>query len=182
MTQVNGETPSSAFLNHLTSYPVVSDSITTFKSHPIGKKTLNISATSYDKFGKPVMPYFKAYYSKFSPYIIPYAKKADSIGDNTLNTIDSKFPTIKKSTEELYEEGKGFVFLPLKLSMDGKDYVFKTFNTEKKNVGAEGIVGYGKAALATGLVVSSDTLSWISSFLSKKKTEVKEVANEKMNN
>lgn len=74
------------------------------------------------------------------------------------------------------------MFLPLKLSLDGKDYVIKIFDTEKKNVGAEGIVGYGKAALATGLVISSDTLSWISSFLSKKKTEVKEVASDKMSN
>lgn len=128
------------------------------------------------------MPYLQGPYSKVSPYIIPYAKKADTIGDSTLSTIDSKFPTIKKPTGELYEEGKGIFFLPLKLSLDGKDYVFKTFNTEKKNVGAEGIVGYGKAALATGLVVSSDTLSWISTFLSKKKAETKEIANEKLSN
>jgi hypothetical protein len=42
-------------------------------------------------------------------------------------------------------------------------------------------VTYGKAVVATGLVVSSDALSWISAFLSKKKAEAKEVTNEKLN-
>jgi hypothetical protein len=43
-------------------------------------------------------------------------------------------------------------------------------------------VTYGKAVVATGLVVSSDALSWLRAFLSKKKAEAKEVTNEKLNN
>ena len=122
------------------------------------------------------------YLSKPYEYVSPYVKKVDSIGDSTLSTIDSKFPVVKKPTGELYDNGKAFVFYPLKVGNEGKDYVFKTYSTEYKKAGGEGIVSYGKAAISTGLIVSSDTLSWLSGFLSKKKTEAKEVANEKMNN
>ena len=54
------------------------------------------------------------------------------------------------------------------------------FGSEKKKVGGEGVVTYGKAVVATGLVISSDALSWLSAFLSKKKAEAKEVTNEKV--
>lgn len=182
MAQVNGETPSSAFISHLISYPVISDSISTFKSHPLGKKSINLSTNVYDKAGKPIMAHLQKPYETFSPYVVPYVKKADSIGDSTLSTIDSKFPYVKKPTGELYDEGMGVVFFPFKMAMEGKDYVFKTYNSEVKNVGAEGPVGYGKAIVATALVVSSDTLSYVGTFLTKKKEEAKEVANEKMNN
>jgi len=56
------------------------------------------------------------------------------------------------------------------------------FGSEKKKVGGEGVVTYSKAVVATGLVVSSDALSWLSAFLSKKKAETKEVTNERLKN
>merc|ERR1711977_800801 len=40
--QVNGEAPSSAFLSHLISYPVISDSISTFESNPYGAKSVSL--------------------------------------------------------------------------------------------------------------------------------------------
>ncbi len=70
----------------------------------------------------------------------------------------------------------------MKKGTEGKEYVVGVFGSEKKKVGGEGIVTYGKAAIATSLVVSSDALSWLSAFLSKKKAEAKEVTNEKMGN
>jgi len=179
--QVNGEAPSSAFLSHLFSYPVISDSISTFKSNPYGAKSIDIFTTSSTKgleLTKPLHPYFTKPYQ----YVSPYVKKADSLGDSTLSTIDSKFPVVKKPTGELYNDGKSFVFFPLKKGTEGKEYVFGVFGSEKKKVGGEGLVTVAKATVATGLVVSSDALSWISTFLSKKKAEVKEVTNEKLNN
>jgi len=175
--QVNGEAPSSAFINHILSYPVISDSISTFTSNPYGAKATEITTSSYEKFGKPILPYFAKPYE----YVSPYVKKVDSIGDSTLSTIDSKFPVVKKPTGELYDEGKAFVFYPLKVGNEGKDYVLGVYGSEKKKVGGDGIVTYGKAAIATGLVVSSDAFGWLSQFLSKKKAEAKEVTNEKMN-
>merc|ERR1711939_134870 len=149
--QVNGEAPSSAFLSHLISYPVISDSISTFKS----------------------LPY---------QYVSPYITKADSLGDSTLSTIDSKFPVVKKPTGELIDNGKAIVFFPLKKGIEGKEYVVGVYGSECKKVGGEGIVTWGKAAIATGLVVGGDAYGWLSGFLAGKKAEAKEVSNEKLNN
>ncbi|PMD35038.1 CAP20-like protein [Hyaloscypha variabilis F] len=179
--QVNGEAPSSAFLSHLFSYPVISDSISTFKSYPIGAKSLDVLSSSSSKgleLTKPLHPYFTKPYQ----YVSPYVKKADSLGDSTLSTIDSKFPVVKKPTADIYNEGKSIVFFPLKKGNEGKEYVFGVFGSEKKKVGGEGLVTVAKATVATGLVVSSDALSWLSAFLGQKKAEAKEVANEKLNN
>ena len=111
----------------------------------------------------------------------PYVKKADSLGDSTLSTIDSKFPVVKKPTGELYNEGKSFVFFPLKKGTEGKEYVLGTWQQEKKKVGGEGLVTYGKAAVSTGIIVGSDAFEWLAGFLKGKKAEAKEVTNEKLN-
>jgi len=175
--QVNGDTASSAFLSHLFSYPVISDSISTFKSNPYGAKSLDLTSAGYEKFGKPVLPYF----SKPYEYVSPYVKKADSLGDSTLSTLDSKFPVVKKPTGELYSDGKSIVFFPLKKGSEGKDYIFGTYNSEVKKVGGEGIVSYGKAAVSTSFIVGGDAITWITTFLKGKKAEAKEVTNEKLN-
>jgi len=175
MAQVNGETPSSAFLAHLVSYPVISDGISTFKSNPYGAKSLSLTQDTYTKISKPLLPYL----SKPYEYVSPYVKKADSLGDSTLSTIDSKFPYVKKPTGEIYESGKSIVFFPLNKGLEGKDYVFGTYKGEVKKVGGEGIVTYGKAAVATGLIVGGDAYSFLVSFLGAKKAEAKEVAKEK---
>lgn len=175
MAQVNGEKPSSAFLHHLTLYPVVADSISTFKSNPYGAKSIDLTSQGYEKLAKPFLPYFEKPYA----YVSPYIKKADSLGDSTLSTFDSKFPVVKKPTKELIDDGKSVVFFPLKVGNEGKDYVFSVYGSEKKKVGGEGVVTYSKAAIATGLIVTSDALHWFSEFLSKKKAEAKEAINEK---
>merc|ERR1712093_858980 len=164
--QVNGEAPSSAFLSHLISYPVISDSISTFKSNPYGAKSLSITPS----LSKPYQ------------YVPPYITKADSLGDSTLSTIDSKFPVVKKPTGELIDNGKAIVFFPLKKGTEGKEYVVGVYGSECKKVGGEGIVTWGKAAIATGLVVGGDAYGWLSGFLAGKKAEAKEVSNEKLNN
>jgi hypothetical protein len=176
--QVNGESPSSAFLSHLFSYPVISDSISTFKSNPYGQKALSLSDSGYKTFAKPVLPYLSKPYS----YVDPYVKRADSIGDSTLSTLDSKFPVVKKPTGELYDNATGLAMFPLKKGKEGKEYVFGVYGREYKKVGGEGIVTYGKAAMTTGLIVSSDALSWLSEVLSQKKKVAKEVTSEKINN
>merc|ERR1712144_89232 len=161
--QVNGEAPSSAFLSHLISYPVISDSISTSISH---------------KLADPLLPYLTKPYQ----YVSPYITKADSLGDSTLSTIDSKFPVVKKPTGELIDNGKAIVFFPLKKGTEGKEYVVGVYGSECKKVGGEGIVTWGKAAIATGLVVGGDAYGWLSGFLAGKKAEAKEVSNEKLNN
>lgn len=56
------------------------------------------------------------------------------------------------------------------------------YNSEVKKTEDQGIVGYGKAVVSTGLIVSSEAFQWLSQFLSTKKAEVKETTYEKINN
>ncbi|KAI0996929.1 hypothetical protein K3495_g11253 [Podosphaera aphanis] len=178
-SQVNGETkPKSAFLSHLKSYPVISDSITTITSNPYGAKSLSLTTSSYEKISKPLLPYLRTPIA----YITPYAARVDSLGNSTLSTFDSKFPVVKKPTEEIYADGKAVVFFPLRKSFEGKDFLLGIFGNEKKKTGGDGLVHYGKAAIATGLVVSSKALSWLNGFLAAKTNEVKNVKNEKLSN
>jgi len=177
MASVNGETPSSAFLSHLISYPLIGDSITTFKQNPIGQRSIALADSGYKAFAKPILPYLATPYQ----YVSPYLAKADSLGDSALSKVDETFPTVKKPTGELYDDATGIAYFPIRKGMEGKDYVLKTYNSEVKKVGGEGIVTMGKAAVTTTLIVSSDALSWLSNFLSAKKAEAKEVANDKLN-
>lgn len=163
---------------HLISYPVISDSISTFKSNPYGAKSLSITTSLSHKLADPLLPYLTKPYQ----YVSPYITKADSLGDSTLSTIDSKFPVVKKPTGELIDNGKAIVFFPLKKGTEGKEYVVGVYGSECKKVGGEGIVTWGKAAIATGLVVGGDAYGWLSGFLAGKKAEAKEVSNEKLNN
>jgi len=176
--QVNGDSPSSAFFSHLISFPVISDSISTFKSNPYGAKSLDITKTLTSTVSKKLAPILSTPIS----YATPYLKKADSLGDSTLSTLESKFPVVKKPTGELYSEGKSIVFFPLKKGTEGKDYVLSTFNGEVKKNSDQGFVGYGKAAISTTFKVGGDTYTWLSAFLSAKKSEAKEVSSEKLSN
>jgi hypothetical protein len=63
-----------------------------------------------------------------------------------------------------------------------REYVWGVFGRERRKVAQEGVVGYGKAVLGTGIVVGQETLGWLSGFLAGKKKEVKEVVSEKSNN
>jgi len=176
-SQVNGDAPSSAFLSHILSYPVISDSITTIKSHPYGAKSLSLTNSTYTSLSAPLRPYLAKPYQ----YVSPYISRADSLGDSTLSSLDTRFPVVKKPTGELYNDGKKLVFFPLRKGGEGKEYVFGVWGSEVKKVGGEGLVMYGKAALATGLVVGTDAVGWLSGWVAGKKGEVKEVASEKLN-
>merc|ERR1712000_350722 len=68
-TSSNGEAPSSAFLSHLISYPVISDSISTFKSNPYGAKSLSITTSLSHQLADPLLPYLTKPYQYVSPYI-----------------------------------------------------------------------------------------------------------------
>lgn len=111
--------------------------------------------------------------------MIPYLTRVDSLGDSALNTLDVKVPAVKKPVNELYADGKGIAFFPLNKAFEGKDYVLRTFDSETKKVGGNGVVTLGKAAITTTLIVSSDVLAWAASFAAKKKAQAKEVTKEK---
>ena len=125
-TMTNGDSPknSSKFLTHLSSYPVVSDSVSTFQNHPYGKKSLEIADGVYTKYGKAVEPYLEKPYG----YAKPYVAKADELADSGLSHVDERFPIVKEETTSLVEKGKGVVWWPFAVAGQGRDYVVGTWN------------------------------------------------------
>lgn len=180
----NGEKPTSAFIGHLTSYPVVSDSISVYKTNPYGAKSLSLAADVYKRFLVPFQPYLQGPYA----YVAPYVVKADSLGDAGLTKIDSKFPIVKEETSTLKEKVTSVAFFPLTLGAQGKDYVFSTYNDARQNTGVEEknlfakVVAEGKALLVTEYKIGSDALSVITSFLTAKKEEGKKFVDSKLSN
>merc|ERR1712000_694909 len=161
---VNGDMPHSAVLSHLQSYPVVSDSIKTIKENPYGAKSIDITNAGYTKFVKPTLPYFQTPAS----YAKPYVAKSDE-----------RVPIVKSETKEIQDTFVTYLHWPFETANNTKDWAFKTYNDEYKKCGGEGVVAGGKAVVTTGLVMTSDVLKWISSFLQQKKEEAKEVAQDK---
>lgn len=122
-TMTNGEKASSQFVSHITSYPVVSDSIETYKSNPYGKKSIEVADNVYSRFGKPVEPYLETPYS----YAKPYLQKADQLADSGLATVESHFPIVKEDTNTIIDTTKSYVFWPynyLSNTWSGKQIVY----------------------------------------------------------
>lgn len=108
--------------------------------------------------------------------------KADELGDKFLTKFDEQVPIVKSETKEIQSTIMGYVNWPLETANTTKDWAFHTYQDEYKKCGGEGYVAGGKAVITTSLVLSSDVLKWISSFLQAKKEQAKEIVNEKTNN
>jgi len=172
----NGEKPHSLFISHLTSYPLVSDSLSAYLENPYGAKSVNLFNEAYKKFFTPVEPYLKTPYS----YVAPYVIKADSLGDKGLSEVDTRFPIVKEETSSLKEKVKGLPFVPYNTIISTKNYVFKTFEDESKKNQGKGVVPLTKSVIGTELRIAADTLSFISAFLIQKKDEGKKYADAKI--
>ncbi|KAH9907734.1 hypothetical protein F4778DRAFT_777114 [Xylariomycetidae sp. FL2044] len=173
--QVNGEVHSSSkTISHITSYPVVNDTFAYIKKNPYGQKSIELGDTAYQTFAKPVTPYLSRPYE----YISPYVKKADLIGDSALSKVDERLPALQKPSDELWTDGKNLFFFPLRKGLEAKDHVFEVYNSELKKVGGDNAVAYGKALVSTGLVVTSETLTWVGDLLRAGKVQAKETSNE----
>lgn len=170
----NGDT-SSEFINKLTSYPVVNDTLEAVKSNPYGKKSLDLSQAGYDKFVSPFVPYAERPYG----YVKPYVGKVDDLASVGLSKVDQTFPIIKETPENIKSTILDYAYFPFRVVGDGKDYIIQTYSSEYKKCGGDGLVSGGKAMITTSLVVTSDTLAWLSSFLSEKKEEGTDYASKK---
>ncbi|KAK2666364.1 hypothetical protein RAB80_018021 [Fusarium oxysporum f. sp. vasinfectum] len=135
------------------------------------------TASAPSSSAKPLTrPSLLPYFSKPYQYASPYVQKVDSLGSKTLDRIDERFPVAKKPIEELYQDTRALILFPYHKSLEGKDHVFQVYNSEVKKNEQTGLVVYGKAAATTVLVVSNETLSWISSPLHQKKAETTNMA------
>ncbi|KAF2420762.1 putative pathogenesis associated protein Cap20 [Tothia fuscella] len=180
----NGEKANSQFLGHLTSYPVVSDTIGFYKTNPYGAKSLDVASNVYESLFLPIQQYFRGPYS----YVEPYVAKADSLGASGLDTIDSKFPIVKEDTATLKGKISDIALFPLVLAVQSKDYLFETYSAQRKGTKAEqgGIISKAiaeaKAVFFTEYKIGSDAIGVLSSFGSEKKEEGKKFADSKLNN
>jgi hypothetical protein len=163
---------------HISSYPAVSDGISYFKGNPYGAKSIEVTNAGYAKFVKPALPYFETPAS----YAKPYASKADEFGDKLLTKVDERIPIIKSETQDIKKSISDVVYWPLTKGAETKDWVFSTYSNEYKKCGGDGYVASGKAAVTTPLVLGSEVLQWLSSFLQAKKEEAQKVVQEKTNN
>ncbi|KAI9708484.1 MAG: hypothetical protein M1820_003945 [Bogoriella megaspora] len=162
----NGETPHSQFLDHLTSYPVANDLITTYKNNSLGKKSLDLANGAYDNFAKPVLPYLQGPWT----FIAPYVAKADSIADSGLGKVDSHFPIVKEDTEKIKGTVLDYAYFPFHLAGQTKDYVFYTYNDEhKKTKGPDGLSKTAQAVISTELKLMLDVINKVKEFLGPKK-------------
>lgn len=121
------------------------------------------------------MPYFETPASYAKPYVV----KADELGDYFLTKFDQQVPIVKSETKEIKGTILGYVTWPLDTVNSTKEWAFNTYGEEYKKCGGEGYVAGGKAVITTSLILSSDVLKWVSSFLQAKKEEAKEVIQEK---
>jgi len=176
---VNGEQPHSLFLEHLTSYPLVVDSISAYKSNHYGAVTISYADSGYVRIVKPLLPYAQQPYGLVAPYVIPYASRADAFAAHGLDRVDAAFPIITKDTATVKDTAMSYVLLPVRKADETKSYVLGTWGQEFKRCGGEGVVAASKAAVTTGLIVSADVLSAVQEFLAAKRTQgeaaVKEV-------
>ncbi|KAL4919288.1 MAGE family-domain-containing protein [Aspergillus aurantiobrunneus] len=167
---VNGDRPQSQFLEHLTSYPVVSDSINFYKDNKYGAKSLEFADQGYG-LAKPYL----AYLSKPYGYVAPYVTHADILGDRGLQRVDATFPILREETGTIKNSIYDTAYFPVRLVGDVKNHVFSTYGDEYKKCGGDGIVASGKAIITTGLVISQESLAFINSLLQQKKAQAKEL-------
>ena len=139
---------------------------------------MSIADQGYKSIVAPVLPYAQGPYG----YVKPYVEKADELADGGLKKVDKTFPIVKEDTEKIKGTIFDYALLPFVVAGKSKNYVFKTYSNEYKKCGGDGYIAGGKAMVTTGLVVTSDSLAWLSSFLNQKKEQTKEVVKEKTNN
>lgn len=159
---------------HLTSYPVVSDSIATFKGNAYGAKSIEVADATYSRFGKPVEPYLRTPYS----YAAPYIQKADSLADSGLKTVDNHFPIVREETHTIKDTVLSYAFFPVHVAGQSYEYLYNTWSDEysktaNKNNRGPGITTLVMAAISTELKVASDAFQAIADFLGPAKDDAK---------
>lgn len=166
---------------HLTGYPIVHDGVETFKANPYGQKSLQLGDSAFQTFAVPVLPYL----SKPYQYVEPYVKKADDLGDKALGKVDERWPVVKKPTGELYSDARGLFLFPYHKAFEGKDHVLSVYSSEHKKAGGEngsGLILPVKAAVATALVITAETVRFIGEFLNSKKAHAQQAVDNKVHN
>ncbi|MDI1487536.1 MAG: hypothetical protein OHK93_006806 [Ramalina farinacea] len=172
-TKSSSSNANSEFLSHLTSYPTISTSIDTYKSYPLGRRSIELSHTSYTKFLSPLLSYTRPYQGYFAPYL----SRADTLASSGLDKIDTRFPILTEPPSKIKDQILDLGYTPLRLASDGKTYVLDTYGAEYDKCGPQGsYVTSSKALVTTSMVVTSDALAYLSSLFSKGKAQGEDLA------
>jgi len=176
----NGDAPHSQFLSHLTSFPLVSDGITTYKSNHFGAKTISVASQAVNIINanvyRPLSPYLKGPYSFVAPYVV----KADSLGDTGLTKLESRFPIVKEDTATLQKTVTGYAGYPLELANEGKSYVLKVYDERYSfHQGKNKLVRIGFAAFDTQITIMGKTFETLANFIHQKTEDSKAKFEEK---
>ncbi|KAK0674400.1 hypothetical protein QBC41DRAFT_11 [Cercophora samala] len=170
---VNGDSPHSATIRHLLTYPCVQDGVRTVKSTSVGSKVVDISNSTYQALYQNVFPYLAGPYG----YVAPYVERVDSVGDKTLEVIEEKFPVVKKQPAEIVAGTKQIVFSPFRLTKSMKEYVFSIYQSEVQKCG-DTWTAYPKAVVVTGLNLTIETVTTARDYITNAKEQVKKAAQE----
>lgn len=166
--------PATDLPQHALKYHIISDSLSAFKSNAYGQKSIDFTNSIYTKFVKPTFPYLETP----AAYAKPYVAKLDQLGDSLLTKVDEKVPIVKSETKEIKETIIVYVSWPIKVAGEQKDYVVKTYSTEYKKNGGDGVVAGGRALVSGSLVITSEYLAYAASLLQRTKKEAESKAKE----
>ena len=122
--------------------PAVQDGVRAFQAHPLGKMSVQLSNSAYQIVGAPVLSLL---YKPLS-YVAPYVQRVDELGDQTLSRVEEKYPVVKKSSPELFEEAKQVVYAPVQ-------HVTSVYNRAYQLKEGGSAVATGKAAAKTAVFV-----------------------------
>lgn len=167
-TVVNGGEPHSKFLSHLTSYPVVSDGISTYKQNPYGAKSISIAEQGYNRFNSTVYQRLSPYLQTPYSYLAPYIQKADNLGDSGLISLESHFPFVKEDTAVLREKVQGYAGYPFNFANEKKDTLFKIYGEECNKYEKQGynrVLVHTRALIDTDLRLSLAVLGYVEQWL-----------------
>jgi hypothetical protein len=182
--EAGAQYPFTKVFSHLKSFPVISDSLSTIQSHPIGQRSISITSTAYEKFLRPFTPYF----IKANEYASPYVTKADDFADQGLVKVEEKFPILKEPTENVKSKvteqlqnprkiAEGLYGTGLEFANEKKEYVFTVYNTEYAKDGSKGYLPAAKAGITTTFLVAHDSFQWVVDTLAAKKAPAPQQAN-----
>lgn len=170
----------------MTSYPVVSDTISAYKSNAYGAKSIDLASHAQSHYIDPVLASKQG--KQAQSYIHPYAAKADSLGEEGLKKVETHFPLIKEDTATVKDTVLTFLLVPVTLPLSyarwGYDWLSETYAKEVKvaaggsGEGEAGLIAQGKAVVTTGLVAVGESAAWARDLLAKAEKDGGEKARE----
>lgn len=179
-----GNVPSSHFLNHVASYPVINQTLSTYNSTPLGQYTQSMTSSL---FSSPLVSSLFA--STPASVLAPYARAADNLAESALSRLDSVVPIVREEPKVLRDKAFDTAFLPGRMAIRGKDYILGTYwdeydkvggtksQTAKVNAGGGreiDLVRAGKAFVSAELKIVVDVVRYFGDWFSQGKQTVKD--------